>query len=233
MKEWLSHALSTRHLLRGALWNARSIFNKAKDSFKHGKNVPVIFIVPGFMIGSDTMIGLGNKLLQHYNIAYLDAIPFTNTDITLSASRAAEKMKSIQDNGYSVVPLWWCMWWLTALEAIAMKKIQVENLLTVSTPFQWARETQRFEWLRHIWFPWVHQTNNKDTLLHIQDAQKHAWKITTFITTNDKIIHPEEQNPDPLITDKRELPFEHLDILHGETALAFAEEVRKIVGGKK
>ena len=57
------------------------------------------------MIGSDTMIGLGNKLLQHYNIAYLDAIPFTNTDITLSASRAAEKMKSIQDNGYSVVPL--------------------------------------------------------------------------------------------------------------------------------
>lgn len=121
------------------------------------------------------------------------------------------------------------MWWLTALEAIAMKKIQVEKLLTVSTPFQWARETEKFEWLRHIWFHGIHQTNNKDALLHIEDAQEYVDKITAFITMHDKIIHPDEQNPQPLITDKRNLPFEHLDILHGETAFAFVEEVKKVI----
>lgn len=229
MEDWLTHALSTRHLLRGALWNIWSIFNKPEDYLEHWKNVPVIFIVPGFMIGSNTMIGLGKKLSQYYNVAYLDVIPFTNVDIMTSAAHAAEKIKSIQNNGYSVIPLWWCMWELTALEAIAIKKIQVEKLLTVSTPFQWTREARKFEWLKHIWFHGIYQTNNKDALLHTQDAQKYIDKVITFITTRDKIIHPDEQNPRPLVTDERNLPFEHLDVLHGETASAFVEEVKRAI----
>lgn len=184
------------------------------------------------MIGSDTMIGFGNKLSKEYNVAYLDVIPFTNTDIIASASRAAEKIKRIQGDGYSVIPLWWCMWWLTALEAIAISKIRVDNLLAISTPFQWAQSAKKFGWLRHIWFPGVFQTNDR-TMLHTRDAQEYIKQLTVLITKNDNIVTPEEQNPDSLKANLIHIDADHIDLLHWETSDKIVEAVKEALAKKR
>lgn len=67
-----------------------------EDCFVHGKNVPVIMMVPGFMLASEMMSELGEKASKHFNVAYLRGIPFRNTNILKSAERLKNLILDLQ-----------------------------------------------------------------------------------------------------------------------------------------
>lgn len=195
--------------------NFKSFIHMPKDDLKFWRNQPVILIVPGFMVWAYTMSKLWNVLSESFNIAYLEVIPFGNINIKTSAKKLVKKIKALQKDWYSVVPLWWCMGGLTALEGVARYGLAINAIMTVSIPFGWSGKIRSIDLLKWLLFPWLYQINHQDKLMYVTEiTRSRVNNIVCVITDDDTIVDPSEQIPPNVLNAHTvRIPWNHLDIL--------------------
>jgi len=178
----------------GALGQTALNLGKApKDSFDHGRNKPIVFLIHGLMCRAKILQTMGDTLRKHFNVAYAPDFPYWNCgNIDESTQQMRAKMKRVQQNESVGAPIV-VGHSLGALIGIkALEKNESPEVVAISTPFRGTPQA------KFVPGSACRQLSNRDYLaeLHRHDLGDDT-TITAYRTMQDSLVPYECQVPYP------------------------------------